>query len=84
MKNKSRISFELSIDAASTNELIYALESIKNRMANGNAQIPRGRFKLNGAIIDFKFDYYGENYFRVESINGTLCQIYKSKMDEIK
>jgi len=82
MSAKKRISFELSIDAESTSELIYALESIKNKLANGSVKTPCGRYKLNGALIDFKFDFYGELDYRIENINGTLCQIYKSKMNE--
>jgi hypothetical protein len=60
-------------------ELIYALARITEKASdhiNGS-----GRQKINNTLIEYRFGYYGDVDYRVESINGKMCYIFKSKIN---
>jgi hypothetical protein len=78
MSQKERRRLELSIDGETTAEIVQGLQSVINRVKNsGNGA---HRYTINGTIIQFDFDSYGEREYRIEEINGKVCFIYKSKL----
>jgi hypothetical protein len=63
-------------------ELIYALESLKGHINHSGDGFKR--FSINDAHIEYNLDTYGEIDYRIELINGKLCYILKSKLNESK
>lgn len=78
-RNKKRRRIEISIDAMTITEIEHALNSIKNRIGKGDQH---QRYTINETVIEFMLDSYGEIEYRIELINGKLCQVYKSKMND--
>lgn len=69
----------MSIDSPTAMELVYALSRVQdmiNRMEN------TGRIRVNDTMIDYTLDRYGDHDYRIEEINGKMCYILKSKMNE--
>jgi len=77
MSNQKRYRLDITIDAPTTKELIYALSRISNRVVNNSGT---GRFKVNDTTIEMDLTTYGEIDYRIDSINGKMCLIFKSKM----
>ena len=70
----------IEIDAATTKELIYALKRIEDRITN-HCGDGFHRFQTMGTHVEMTLETYGEGLeYRVEEINGKLCQIYKSRL----
>jgi hypothetical protein len=59
-------------------EIENALNSIKNRICRGDQH---QRYTINETLIEFNLDSYGEIEYKIQLINGKLCQVYKSKMN---
>jgi hypothetical protein len=77
MSNQKRYRLELTIDAPTTKELIYALTRINDRVVNNSGT---GRFKVNDTTIEMDLSTYGEIDYRIDTINEKMCLIFKSKM----
>ena len=69
----------IEIDAATTKELIYALKRIEDRINHCGDGFHR--FQTMGTHVEMTLETYGEGLeYRVEEINGKLCQIYRSRL----
>jgi hypothetical protein len=68
---------EISVDAPTTKELVYALSRITDWVAGNHGS---GRFKVNDTTVEIETSTYGEMDYRIENINGKTCLIFKSKM----
>lgn len=77
MSNQKRYRLDITIDAPTTKELIYALSRINDRVVNNSGT---GRFKVNDTTIEMDLSAYGEIDYRIDNINGKMCLIFKSKM----
>ena len=77
MSNQKRYRLDITIDAPTTKELIYALSRINDRVVNNSGT---GRFKVNDTTIEMDLSTYGEIDYRIDNINGKMCLIFKSKM----
>ena len=77
MSNQKRYRLDITIDAPTTKELIYALSRINDRVLNNSGT---GRFKVNDTTIEMDLSTYGELNYRIDNINGKMCLIFKSKM----
>ncbi len=77
MSDQKRYRLELTIDAPTTKELIYALTRINDRVVNNSGT---GRFKVNDTTIEMDLSTYGEIDYRIDTINEKMCLIFKSKM----
>ena len=77
MSNQKRYRLDITIDAPTTKELIYALSRINDRVVNNSGT---GRFKVNDTTIEMDLSTYGEIDYRIDNINGKMCLIFKSKI----
>jgi len=78
VKVEKRYRLELSIDSPTAMEMIYALSRVQdylNKMQNN------GRIRVNDTLIDYTLDRYGDHDFRIEEINGKMCYVLQSKMN---
>jgi len=80
VKIDKRYRLEISIDAPTALELYYGILQIQNMIKNTMQK--NVRISVNDTIIDYTLDRYGDHNYRVEEINGKLCYIFKSKMNE--
>ena len=81
-KKVKRRRLEITIDAMTVSELLYALESIKGHVSNSGDGFKR--YSINDAHIELSLDTYGEIDYKIELINGKLCYVLKSKINESK
>lgn len=79
MRKDKRFRLVLSIDSPDIKELSYALTQVaKGVSRNGN----EGRFNINSTTVEFELSKYFEIDYRIERINGNLCYIFKSRMND--
>ena len=75
----NRRKMTIEIDATTTKELVYALKQVESRIITCGDGFHR--FQTMGTHVEMNLQTYGEELeYRVEEINGKMCQIFRSKL----